>query len=79
MSDVDLDRLSQKQAMVQKMLQEERDLFSCNGEIGNAEGLQTDVNLSDSIPAQKRYTSIPRPLHPEVKHYVEGLIKQGIC
>ena len=78
MSDVDLDGLSKKQkVMVQKMLQEERDSFSCDGEIGNAEGLQMNVNLTDSIPVQKSYTSIPRPLYPEVKHYVEDLLNRG--
>ena len=59
------------------MLQEERDSFSCDGEIGNAEGLQMNVNLTDSIPVQKSYTSIPRPLYPEVKHYVEDLLNRG--
>ena len=78
MSDVNLDGLSHKQKLtVQKMLLEERDSFSCNGEIGSAEGLQMDINLTDSIPVQKNYTSIPRPLYPEVKHYVEDLLNRG--
>ena len=59
------------------MLLEERDSFSFNGEIGSAEGLQMDINLTDSIPVQKNYTSIPRPLYPEVKHYVEDLLNRG--
>ena len=36
-----------------------------------------NVNLTDSIPGQKSYTSIPRPLYPEVKHYVEDLLNGG--
>ena len=78
MSDVNLDGLSQKQrVMVQQMLQEEQDSFSCDGEIGNAEELQMNINLTDSIPVQKNYSSIPRPLYPEVKHYVEDLLNRG--
>ena len=78
MSDVDLDGLSKKQkVMVQKMLQEERDSFSCDGEVDNAERLQMNVNLTDSIPVQKSYTSIPRQLYAEVKHYVEDLLNKG--
>ena len=78
MSDVDLDGLSKKQkVIVQKMLQKECDSFSCDGEIGKAEGLQMNVNLTDFIPVQKSYTSIPRQLYAEVKHYVEDLLNRG--
>ena len=81
MSDVDLDGLSKKQkVMVQKMLQEERNSFSCDGEIGNAEGLQMNVNLTDSISVQKSYTSIYSTVIVPRSETLRGrLVKQGIC
>ena len=75
---VDLKGLSNEQKLiVQKMLQEESESFSKAGEIGNAEGLQMNINLTDSIPVQKTYTAVPRPLYPEVKQYVEDLLNRG--
>jgi hypothetical protein len=62
--------------IVQKMLQEESESFSKAGEIGNAKGLQMNINLADSIPVQKTYTAVPRPLYPEVKQYVD-LLNRG--
>ena len=44
------------------MLLEERGSFSQHGESGNAEELQMNINLTDSIPVQRNYTAVPRPL-----------------
>ena len=75
---VDLKGLSNEQKLiVQKMLQEESESFSKAGEIGNAEGLQMNINLTDSIPVRKTYTAVPRPLYPEVKQYVGDLLNRG--
>ncbi|CAB4003088.1 Hypothetical predicted protein [Paramuricea clavata] len=74
---VDLEGLSNEQKLIEKMLQEESESFSKAGEIGNAEGLQMNINLTDSIPVQKTYTAVPRPLYPEVKQYVEDLLNRG--
>jgi len=35
-----------------------------------------DINLTDSIPLQKKYTAILRPLYAEVKQYVEDLLNR---
>lgn len=36
-----------------------------------------EINLSDHRPVQKKYTSVPRPLYPEVKQYIEDLLNQN--
>ena len=57
---------------------EESDSFSKNDEdIGCAEGLKLPINLSDPKPVQKTYTSIPKPLYPEVKQHIEDLLNKG--
>ena len=77
--DVDLGDLSEDQKMVViNMSREEADSFSKNDDdIGCAEGLQLNINLSDSHPVQKNYTAIPKPLYQEVKQYVEDLLNRG--
>ena len=35
------------------------------------------LELLDTTPVQKTYTSIPRPLYAEVKHYLEDLLNRG--
>jgi hypothetical protein len=34
------------------------------------------INLTDNIPVQKNYNSIPKPLYPEVKQYIEDLLNR---
>ena len=77
--DVDLGDLSRDQkTVVLNMLREEADSFSKNDEdVGCAEGLQLNINLSDSRPVQKNYTAVSKPLYPEVKQYVEDLLNRG--
>ena len=36
-----------------------------------------NLTLSDPTPVQKTYTSVPRPLYAEVKHYIEDLLNRG--
>ena len=36
-----------------------------------------EINLKDHQPVQKKYTSVPRPLYPEVKQYIEALLNQN--
>ena len=36
-----------------------------------------DINVTDPTPVQRTYTVVPRPLFPEVKHYVEDLLNRG--
>ena len=73
---VDTDELSEEQkTIVRKMLKEEAESFSqTDDDVGCAEESQVDINLTDSVPVQKRYNSIPQPLHAEVKQYVEDLL-----
>jgi hypothetical protein len=50
------------------MLLEESDCFSRDDEdIGCSEELEMNINLTDNIPVQKNYNSIPKPLYAEVK------------
>ena len=75
---VSLEGLSAEQKIIfRQMLREESESFSIHGEIGDAKGLQMNINLTDTIPVQKTYTAVPRPLYPEVKNYVEDLLNRG--
>ena len=59
------------------MLQEEAESFSqTDDDVGQAEELQLEINLTDSVSLQKRYNSILRPLHAEVKQYVQDLLNR---
>ena len=46
-------------------------------DVGSIKGLQMNLTLSDLTPVQKTYTSVPRPLYAEVKHYIEDLLNRG--
>ena len=75
---VDTEELSEEQkTIVRKMLEQEAESFSqTDDDVGGAEELQVDINLTDSVPVQKRYNSIPQLLHAEVKQYVEDLLNR---
>ena len=53
---VDTEELSEEQkTIVRKMLEEEAESFSqTDDDVGCAEELEVDINLTDSVPAQKR-------------------------
>lgn len=36
-----------------------------------------EINRKHNQPVQKKYASIPRPLYPEVKQYIEDLLNQN--
>lgn len=76
---VDLSGLTdEQQRVVRKMLYEERDAFAVNeDDIGRIPDLKMDINLTDQRPVQRNYTAIPRPLYPEVKHYLEDLLNKN--
>ena len=60
------------------MLREEAESFAQdNDDVGCLNGLQMKLTLSDPTPVQKTYTSVPRPLYTEVKHYIEDLLNRG--
>ena len=77
--DIDTGELTEEQhLLVRKMLLEEAESFSkTDGDVGRAEELQVDINLTDLVPVQRKYTAIPRPLYAEVKQYIEDLLNQG--
>ena len=77
--DIDNEDLTEEQRLiVRKMLAKEAESFSkTNDDVGRAEELQVDINLTDSVPVQRKYTAIPRPLYAEVKQYVEDLLNRG--
>ena len=76
---VDLSGLDHDQRIAaEAMLKEECESFSSNEEdIGCIPDLEKEINLKDNQPVQKKYTSIPRPLYPEVKQYIKDLLNQN--
>lgn len=46
-------------------------------DIGCIPSLQMAINLTDNIPVQRAYSSIPKPLFAEVKEYIQDLIAKG--
>ena len=54
------------------------DLFSYDSDdIGDVQNCRMKIHLKDETPVQKSYYSMPKPLHQEVKHYVEDLLNKG--
>ena len=76
---VDLGNLTEEQRQLAiVMLQEEAESLAKDDEdVGSIKGLQMNLTLSDPTPVQKTYYSVPRPLHTEVKHYIEDLLNRG--
>ncbi|KAK3737887.1 hypothetical protein QZH41_012857, partial [Actinostola sp. cb2023] len=70
--------LSEEQRRLAKaMLEEEAESFSVDdNDIGEAIGLNMKIDLTDDKPVQKTYTAVPRPLYPEIKHYIEDLLNR---
>ncbi len=76
---VDVSHLEEEQQkLVKEMLYEESNVF-VRGEddIGCIPSLQMTINLTDDIPVQRAYASIPKPLYKEVKEYVQDLLARG--
>lgn len=45
--------------------------------IGCIPDLEVENNLKDHQPVQKKYTSVPRLLYPEVKQYIEDVLNHN--
>ena len=73
------DSLSSDQTLkIKQFLFEERDAFCVDDQdVGCVENLQFKINLSDETPVQKNYIGVPKPLYPELKHYIEDLLNRG--
>lgn len=76
---VPLDHLTDEQRVrVKHMLREECKAFARDEkDIGCIPSLQMHITLKDTTPVQKTYMSIPKPLHQEVKQYVQDLFNRG--
>ena len=61
LNDIDLSTLNKKQklATVKMLLEEESSFAKGDNDIGCATDLQLEINLTDTKPVQKKYTSIP--------------------
>ena len=77
--EVDLSQLNPDQKKVaEQILREESESFSLSeDDIGCIPDLEMEIPLKDNEPVQKKYTSVPRPLYPEVKEYIEDLLNQN--
>ena len=75
---VDLSGLTASQReQVEKVLYEERDIFLREDNDIGAIPDKMKITLTDDIPVQKRYNSVPKPLYPEIKAYIEDLLNKG--
>ena len=68
---------SQRQLAVTMLMEEAESFAQDDDDVGCIEGLRMNLELSDTTPVQRTYTSIPRPLYAEVKHYIEDLLNRG--
>ena len=77
--DVDLSGLTAEQKeQAQQLLLEEADAFAMSDDdVGCISELEMDIKMTSDQPVQKNYLSIPRPLYPEVKGYIEDLLNRG--
>ena len=75
---IDLSGLSLEQRnSSREMVLEESESFACDDDdIGYIPNLRLNINLSDSRPVRKNYTSIPRPLYQEVKRHIEDRLNK---
>ena len=63
---------------VKQMLFEEQNCFISGAQdVGCAKDLQMNITLSNPTPVQQNYIAVPRPLYPELKHYIEDLLNRG--
>ena len=57
------------------MLTNQCEVFSKDpGDIGNITDFQMDINLTDSLPVDESYCSIPRKLDGDVKNHIDNLL-----
>ena len=75
--DIDLGDLMEEQfKLAIDMLTEEQDSFAKDdNDISMIQDLKFEINLEDKTPVQKNYIAVPHPLYPEVKSYIEDLLK----
>ncbi|TNN30720.1 Retrovirus-related Pol polyprotein from transposon 17.6 [Liparis tanakae] len=76
---VSVDHLTtDQQEKVRQMLREECVALSKDdNDVGCIPSLQLKFRLSDTTPVRRTYISVPKPLHKEVKEYLEDLLNRG--
>lgn len=76
---VDLSHLDNAQRqIVGRLLREECHAFAYDGDdIGSILSLKLHITLHDTTPVKKTYMSVPKPLHQEVKEYLQDLLNRG--
>ena len=69
---------AEQKEQAKQLLVEEADAFAMSDDdVGCVPELEMDIGLTSDQPVQKNYISIPRPLYPEVKGYIEDLLNRG--
>ncbi|XP_039866235.1 uncharacterized protein LOC120720578 [Simochromis diagramma] len=76
---VSVDHLTpDQQEQVRKVLRDECAAFSKDeSNVGCIPSLQLKIRLNDTTPVRRTYISVPKPLHKEVKEYLEDLLNRG--
>ena len=76
---LDLSGLSEDEFQEAKqMLLEEHDVFSkSKNDIGHVSDFKMPIHLTDNIPVNESYRSIPRPLYDDVKNHINNLLAHG--
>lgn len=76
---VNLDHLEVwQQEQARQLLREECHAFAYDDEdIGCIPSLKLHITLHDTTPVKKTYMSVPKPLHQEVKEYIQDLLNRG--
>ena len=70
---------AQQPQVVKGMILKEAEAFTVDDiEIGDVDTHKMKIQLTDQVPVQKTYKRIPKPLHKEIKEYVEGLLNRGL-
>ncbi|KAL3966228.1 nuclear receptor co-repressor 2 [Sarotherodon galilaeus] len=76
---VKLDHLREnEQQTVRQLLREECHAFAYDDkDVGCIPSLNMHITLHDTTPVRKTYISVPKPLHQEVKDYLQDLLNRG--
>ncbi|KAJ8369291.1 hypothetical protein SKAU_G00093190 [Synaphobranchus kaupii] len=76
---VKVDHLSEDQQQIaRQLLREECHAFAYDDQdVGRIPTLNMHISLNDTTPVRKTYTSVPKPLHQEVKDYLQDLLNRG--
>ena len=67
-----------QRSVAEALLKQETHVFSKDEQdMGCIPDLQMKIRLTDNIPVQRTYQSIPRPLCQEVRDYLQDLVERG--